>query len=90
MTTPILYVKRDGTKVILAINSKLNTSTPWYHFEWNAVSENHAVLLQARLETVLEDEMRAIREEMYAAGYRDGRAKRAKRTWFSNLIRRDT
>jgi hypothetical protein len=64
--TEITTLTRDGSKVVLRIDSKLNTTTPWYALEWPAASENNAELLRAQLERVVSEELVEIRKKAYA------------------------
>lgn len=89
MVEPVIQIRRDGNKVVVTVNSKLTTETPFYPFERDQGSVNHAELLRKQLESVVSEEMKAIREKAYLAGYKDGRAKRIKQTWFSYLFHRD-
>jgi len=82
--TEILNVARIGTAVKIEFHSELPIDNNVFPFRFECGTEWAASLLASKLRQSLYEEIRAIRENEYQRGYRDGRAKRAKENWFSS------
>lgn len=87
----MITTKRDNNCVKILIGTdlphdcegKIETTIP---FSWEQTHPYQAALLQKYIDERLRDWMRCIRRESYEAGYRDGKGKKRKETWFSSLL----
>lgn len=80
-----LEVVPSGTKVEV----KIVTDYPAhfsYKFTVDACRDDLAILLAKHINESLGSELRYAYSAYYANGYKDGRAKRKKRDWFSNTF----
>lgn len=75
---------RDGTKVKAVIEitglQKLEERYPHFSFETN--STLYAELMKQTLEDNFSDDLEQIRKDAYDSGYKDGRGKKTKKSWF--------
>lgn len=71
---------REETKVKVSIESGVINYT--YHLLWNCTDDVYAELLQRQFQNKMEEKLTAIRKEAYEDGYKDGRGKKAKKSWF--------
>lgn len=80
----ILDIRRNGTAVTLRFQSRLPIDANAFPFGFDCGSEWAACLLASTVRSTIENEIAAIRKSEYERGYRDGRAKRAKESWFAS------
>lgn len=75
----INILRRDTDLVV-----KINTGDLGFTYEltWNCKDNAYAELLARKMTAELTGKLEAIRQEAYLDGYKDGRAKRGKKTWF--------
>lgn len=79
----MIQVTRNGTKTQIQVESGYPLQSGYYYFNYDCGNEEFARLLADHFERKLIDRIDAIRKEEYNRGYKDGRAKRAKATWFA-------
>lgn len=82
----LIQIVRDDTKVSVQIEDGPLGSI--YHFTYDCGNRWYAQLLTDHFNKKLSTLIEGIRTDEYNAGYKDGRAKRAKRTWFDCFLRR--
>jgi hypothetical protein len=77
----MIYIKPKDKQVELKFN--VDVGTGWnYSFSWNCNDEVYAQLLAAQMNKQLGNKLELIRREAYDQGFKDAKAKRAKREWF--------
>lgn len=81
------HFERDKEKVHLRVKVRpARCETNWTHtFTYEACSEPGAGMFIECLETRMGDTLEALRKEAYENGWRDAKAKAAKRSWFSRF-----
>jgi hypothetical protein len=82
MSIATLY--QNAADVCLRLSS--HTAGTDFRLVYNAGAEWAARLLHADLRERLSQRMRQIRQEAYAQGWKDAKAKRRKETWFSGEL----
>lgn len=81
----MIRIDRQETQVKVTLdNGPLGSNFP---FTWECGNVYYAALLTRHFSNNLNQMIQSVREEEYNKGYKDGRAKRAKRSWFSPLLR---
>ena len=76
--------KREGTAIRLSVTVAIPTAGNWIiHFDCDRGHEINAGLLLSAMEDQFESKVTKAREDAYHEGYKDAKAKRAKKTWFS-------
>jgi DNA-binding NtrC family response regulator len=80
-------ISRNGTW--LQIIPEAGTGTPDPLLSWNCNSELLAELLVSHLRRRLGNKISEARQEAYAQGWKDAKAKRAKRTWFEPYFKKE-
>ena len=83
----MIKFKRDGTLATVTIEAAI----PYYDrrvfpMTFDCSTEVYAGLLTNLLEETVEASVRLAREEAYAKGYKDAKAKRRKETWFRGRL----
>lgn len=78
----MIEIFRDGESVVLTIEHGLGVEIKAMRFDWKCRGELEAAALASCLREHLRQRIEAVRREEYESGHRDGRAKRAKATWF--------
>lgn len=73
----------DGKDLLVRIESELPPKENVYLLRWNTADACYANLLGDHLRSKLNNKLRAIREEAYEQGWKDAKAKRKKKDWFS-------
>lgn len=87
MAEPVLSVSRSGETVALEV---VLPFVQTFAFRFHAGSEWSAKLLESATRARLGDLSEKVREQAYAQGWKDAKAKKsAKRTWFSAIWRLD-
>lgn len=81
----IEFAHRDNILQI-KIQTCLDTERPVLLREWTCGSGIEAAALKHFLQKRLADLVEAARRQAYLDGYRDGRAKRGKQTYFSRVL----
>lgn len=81
----MISIISDDTKVIVLLENGPLDST--YHFLFDCGDKYYASLLRQHLYNRLSTRIEEIRKEEYERGYKDGRSKRAKKSWFSTLLK---
>lgn len=71
-------------KVIVAVDPNINNQHWSLDIQCGTI---HAELLRRRLQEELNRICSGMRQEAYLDGYKDGRAKRGKKTWFSGQFK---
>jgi hypothetical protein len=80
----MIGIKREGTKVIIPLEyGPLNSIYP---FSFDCGNEYYAELLKQHYYKKLTSLIEEVRQEEYNRGYKDGRAKRGKNTWFFSWL----
>lgn len=80
----MIAITRDGTKLRVEITGGNEVGGSMFGLTWEAGTEWAARLLVWHLGARLSDQLTAIRQEAYANGWKDAKAKKgAKRVWFS-------
>ena len=74
---------REGTEVVVSVDSKANVEKRFFGARWNANSELIAELIMRALEKVFDSAIENAHQEAYEKGYADGRGKKRKATGFS-------
>lgn len=64
-----------------------NVANMIYSLDISCSDKVHAALLLNQLRKVLASVVERIRTEEYNNGYKDGRSKRGKKSWFSTLLK---
>lgn len=86
MENPLIEIERVGEKVrIIFRNGPINTEFYFHHECGNAF---YAELLRGHFSQKLQNIVEAIRAEEYNRGYKDGRGKKAKQTYFFSRLRK--
>jgi hypothetical protein len=80
----ISIIRDDKTVKILLEHGPIEST---YHFNFDCGDKHYASLLKNHFDKALRARIENIRQEEYEKGYKDGRAKRAKKSWFSTLLR---
>jgi hypothetical protein len=81
----MITITSDNTKMKVSIEGgPLNYK---YNLFFECNDNCHAYLLTKHFEKKLRDQIETIRKQEYDNGYKDGRAKRGKKTWFSSLLK---
>jgi hypothetical protein len=57
-----------------------------YHLDWVCSTDEYAALLADRMRDELNDRVRAIRKKEYEQGWKDAKAHRVKKSWFSSSL----
>jgi hypothetical protein len=83
----MIEFKLSDNKQIVFVKVDPQTADRHYPLEINCNDPVYASLLIQRLRKVFGDTVSMIREEEYLKGYKDGRAKRGKKGWFSTLFK---
>ena len=78
----MIAIKRKDNQVLLEFHSGLRVERPVYPFVWNTSDENNAELLKEHLHKQLYEAIQKARKEAYEKGYKDGRGKRTRESWF--------
>lgn len=78
----MITISRDSQKLKITVQSGILNYE--YIFTWNCNDDVYAELLRRQISGKMEEHLRKIREEAYLDGYRDGRGKKAKKTWFKS------
>ena len=81
----MIRIDRDGTnlRVTLTSDSHLMTEVGAFTLTWNTGSVWAASLLVDHFQRQVQSHLHRIREEEYASGWKDAKAKKSpKRTWF--------
>ncbi len=76
--TPLITFAREGDAVKVTVDTGLAIERHRFVFSFDAGSEAYAELLTQQTKAHVYEAIRSAREESYAAGYRHGRAKRAR------------
>lgn len=84
----MINIKRDEKKVKIEVETGIDGHEVWLY--WNCSNELFARLLTRQLQKKFTDTVQAIRQEEYNRGYKDGRAKRGKNTWFTCFFKTGT
>lgn len=79
-----LSIYREGSRVAFRVLLPFHGES--FDFTFTCAQEWIAKLLVSALRIELEGRCESIRREAYAQGYRDGRAKRARETFFSSEL----
>lgn len=79
----MISIKRDRKEVRLDIE----IDVPHYdnrilYFRWDAGNEMFAGLLAAEMDTQIRDRIQEIRRLEYERGFKEGRGKQKKKSWF--------
>jgi hypothetical protein len=77
---------RDHSDVWIEIESGLETRRPVFCFGYGCDSQETAELLRWHIQKVIGDRIARVREEEYNEGWKDAKAKPAKRTRFSRWL----
>jgi len=78
---------REDTRVKISFDVKIpKRDDRVYTFYWECGDENYAGLLADCIEREFDRRVMKARAEAYEQGYKDAKAKRAKRTWFSCIL----
>lgn len=77
------------TKIVAKIETGYPVETWTTSFTFDAPSEFYRKLLLNNIRSKMDKLIHDIKEDAYNKGYKDGRAKKVKRTWFSILFRKD-
>jgi hypothetical protein len=76
----------DSAVVTVKVQGQYPVGNWEYPFEFRAREKDYAMLLASNLREHLSRKIREAREEEYLAGWKDAKAKRAKRTWFKGVL----
>lgn len=79
----MIEITRDQKEVVLKVETGLEPKANVFLFKWNCNDECYATLLRDHMHERLNRKLAAIREEAYLQGWKDAKAKTAKKTWFS-------
>jgi hypothetical protein len=79
----VIEFKREGTKVLVDVQTGIASERSTMRLSWETGSEWFAVLLVDQLRQQLGDAVKKRVEDSYNEGYKNGRAKVAKRQYFS-------
>lgn len=82
----MINFKREGTVITAQVNSHLPIDLPVFLFQYRAGSEHEAYLVREKLSYQYAKAIEIARQEAYEQGYADGRAKRARKTWFQSWL----
>ncbi len=74
---------RDGTQIKVAINAGM-LDQKVMNLYWDCGHDWFAEMLLRKLEEELSGTLRSMREDYYRQGWKDAKAKRSKRTFFSD------
>ena len=77
-----ILVTRDDLDVMLVVTADYPISQFTFSFRFTCYHEWEAKLLQDHVAETLGSQLQAIRRAAYKEGYKDGRAKRKKKTVF--------
>ena len=81
---------KDSKEVTLSIHTGTHATNPYWHIPLPFSDPIIAEVMGNHLRQMLETTMTKIREANYEKGWRDAKAKRRKKNWFScRLIRKD-
>ena len=83
----MIHYLRDGKQVRATIKYKSGDLDTNLFFYWECGSEVLAQALATQLQANQWDSVEKALREMYEQGYKDGRDKKAKKTWFSQVIK---
>lgn len=84
MKIEVRRMKDDTSVVELVVDGIRGARSTWFvAFQNRCSGEFTADLFEAELKRRLEEDLRELRRKCYEAGFKDGRAKRAKLGWFS-------
>ena len=78
---PMIGVGRDGTRAYIRVTLPITGDV--FDLRFDTGHEWSAKLLVEAIRTALMERMRRAREEAYLDGYRHGKGKRAKDSWFT-------
>ena len=82
----LIQILRDGNKVRVTFkNGPLGYE---FYFYYDCQGDVYASLLSEHFKDRLQSIVKQIREEEYNQGYKDGRAKRGKKAWFSWALKK--
>lgn len=83
----ILMIKvwKSGTQIKLEVDPGMSDKSVMY-FYWNCGTEWYTELLRKQLDERLRASLQKIREDAYNDGWKDAKAKKMRRTWFSGLF----
>lgn len=79
-------IDRNGSAVVIRVDSKLGTPKPIFTFYFNCADESWAELLRDYLEKNFRHTIHKIRKESYEDGWSDAKKKKAKRGWHSSCL----
>lgn len=83
----MIEIKRSGTQLVISAEIFIGTvGDRTYEATWEAGSEAYAGLIRSEIQRNLERRLERIRREAYAQGWKDAKAKRAKKTLFSGQL----
>lgn len=85
----MIAINRVGTKLRVELETSYPLSNTYY-FHHDTGEEDFAKLLQVHFLDKLNDTVVAIRKEEYERGYKDGRSKKTKTSWFTCLFKTGT
>lgn len=88
MTTKrtFIYFTNEGAQTKISVDTLLDVERYRHEFSLEQGNQINARLLAVHLRARLAEIMEEARREAYLDGYRDGRAKRGRKTWFSSLF----
>lgn len=86
MSDTLIRFERDGSSVNVFIDE--GPMGYQFVFKYTCGSDWSADLLKRHYHNKLTKVVESIRKEEYDRGYKDGRAKKAKATWFSCLLKK--
>ena len=78
----MIEITRKDTEVGVRIDLELSCDRPVLFFTRNETYGYQAALLENRIKHLLEKKLSSIRKRAYEEGYKDAKAKRAKKTEF--------
>jgi hypothetical protein len=81
----MIEIVRNGQLVCVKILGGPLNST--YRFDYDCGSEHYAELLTLHFNANLSNLIVKIREEEYTRGFKEGRQKKEKKSWFSCLLK---
>ena len=77
-----MFVKRDGTSVVIRIDSKLGTCKPIFPLSFSCgTDQEYAELAARQLDSVIKKAFEKVAREHYDRGFADGKSKQKRDNW---------
>lgn len=79
----MINFSRKDSAVTVEVEANVGVAARFFHFTMNLSNEVYAYMLRENFQTKMTKALQDIRREAYEQGWKDAKAKIARRDWFS-------